>query len=316
MADSHEQNSIQFHGQAGTLFGIQIRNLLLILVTLGIYSFWARVKVRNYLWGQFEFDHDRLSYHGTGLETFKGWLKAAAFFGIPYALFRYGPKWMGGGPALIGLGALLSILLVVLFFPMAVIGSRRYRLSRTGWRGIRFSFRKTWKDYIPLFWKGNFLSSITLSLYSPYYQMNREKFLVENTFIGDRHFDFDGEGKDLFKSYFIAFLLAIPTLFFSLFWYHVVKHRYIWNHTIFREARFNCTITFGGMLKIAFLNFLTVLFTLGFAYAWAETRSIRYMVQNLTLEGYVDKTLGQEAQSVNATGEELASFFDLDFDLG
>ena len=317
MAVSRIKKNLGFYGSGETLFGIHILNLFLTLVTFGVYSFWARVKVRNYIWGQLEFAKDRFSYHGTGEETFKGWLKAAGFFGIPYILSNHGPQWLGWSPILIGLGGLFSLLLMVIFFPMAVVGSRRYRLSRTAWRGIRFSFRKTWREYLPLSWGGNILVILTLGLYAPFYEMRREKFLISNTYVGDRHFEFDGEGNDLFGYYLLSLLLALPTLSFSLIWYNVVKQRYVWNHTLLDKARFNCTITFGGYLGVDLLNLITVIASLGFAYPWAQVRKINYMAENLTLEGKVGLArLKQKAQTVNATGEELASFFDLDFDLG
>ncbi len=317
MAVKQRKRTLLFHGRAGTLFGIHITNLFLTIVTCGIYSFWGRARIRKYLWGQFEFEKDRLSYYGTGAETFKGWLKAAAIFGIPYLLTSDGPRWMGARTSLIVAGTIAALLLVLLFYPMAVVGSRRYRLSRTAWRGIRFSFRENWKNYVNLSWEGNILTLLTLGLYAPYYQMNREKFLISNSCIGNRHFDFDGKGRDLFGNYLLALLLAVPTLAFSLYWYHVVKRRYIWNHTKFGKARFDCTITLGGMLGVDLLNLFSLAITLGFAYPWTHVRSINYMVQNLDFKGKADlRSIKQKAQPVNATGEELAGFFDLDFDLG
>jgi len=79
----HSTYPIHFHGRGGSLFGIQIVNLFLSLITLGVYSFWGRVKVRNYMMSQTEFAGDRCAYHGTGRELFIGWLKAMAIFGIP-----------------------------------------------------------------------------------------------------------------------------------------------------------------------------------------------------------------------------------------
>src|SRR5579859_3627656 len=144
MANSNESRGFKFFGEGGTLFGIHLVNLFLSLVTLGIYFFWGRVKLRKYLWGQIEFEGDRLSYHGTGKETLLGWLKAAVVFGIPYVALQNGPKWAGAGSGVIIVGALLSTFLILVFIPMAVVGARRYRLSRTAWRGIRFSFRESW----------------------------------------------------------------------------------------------------------------------------------------------------------------------------
>lgn len=317
MASSSESRPFGFFGLGGTLFGIHIVNLFLALLTIGIYSFWGRVKIRKYIWGQVEFEGDRFSYHGTGMETFLGWVKAFCIFGIPYLVLEYGPKLAGAGPILIALGALVALFLVAAFVPMAVVGTRRYRLSRTAWRGIRFSFRETWNNYMPIFLMGNFLKAITLSLYTPYYDARRDKFLISNSYIGNQKFDYDGDGADLFSNYFIALILALPTLFISLFWYHVIKTRYVWNHTTLGEGRFNCTITFGGQFAISFVNALLVIFTLGFGFPWAQTRALNYTLSNLTLDGPVDlAAIQQDAQSVNATGEELSSFLELDFDLG
>src|SRR6185503_12042874 len=84
-----------FHGSGGDLFGIHFVNLFLTLITLGVYFFWAKVKVRKYLWGQVEVAGDRFSYHGTPQEILLGWLKAFLFFGIPYLLLREGPALAG-----------------------------------------------------------------------------------------------------------------------------------------------------------------------------------------------------------------------------
>jgi len=52
---------LSFQGNGGTLFGIQIVNLLLIIITLGIYYFWAKARVRIYIWSQADFNGDRFA---------------------------------------------------------------------------------------------------------------------------------------------------------------------------------------------------------------------------------------------------------------
>ncbi len=317
MAISGESMRFSFQGRGGTLFGIHLVNLFFTIITLGVYNFWARVKVRQYLWGQFEVAGDRLSYHGTGKEMLLGWLKAAVIFFIPLVVLQNGPKWVEASPAVMGVGALLSLLLIAFFFPVAIVGTRRYRLSRTAWRSIRFSFRGTWKQYFALSWKGNLLNLITLSLYSPYYNAKRDKFLISHSFVGNRNFDYDGKGEDLFWSYLICLVLVVPTLGFSWIWYFVKRMCYVWDHTTFGEARFASTVTFGGMVGVSLTNLLLVLVTLGFGFPWAEVRYLRYLSDNLNLNGPADfDSLAQDARAVNATGEELGSFLDLQFDLG
>jgi uncharacterized membrane protein YjgN (DUF898 family) len=82
-AEEPNRRRFSFHGSGGSLFGIQIVNLFLTLVTLGIYSFWGRVKVRKYMMSQSDFEDDRFAYHGTGKESLLGWLKAIVIIGVP-----------------------------------------------------------------------------------------------------------------------------------------------------------------------------------------------------------------------------------------
>ena len=72
-----------FHGTGGTLFGIHIVNTLLTIVTLGVYYFWAKTRLRRYLFSQTEIEGDRFAYHGTGRELLLGTLKAVLVFGVP-----------------------------------------------------------------------------------------------------------------------------------------------------------------------------------------------------------------------------------------
>src|SRR5205085_12184611 len=81
-----------FRGSGAALFGIHVINALLILATLGVYFFWAKVRVRNYLWSESEFEGDRFAYHGTGRELIIGFAKAIAFFFLPITLLNTAPE--------------------------------------------------------------------------------------------------------------------------------------------------------------------------------------------------------------------------------
>jgi uncharacterized membrane protein YjgN (DUF898 family) len=71
---------ISFHGNGLTLLGVYLVNLLLTLVTLGVYYFWARTRIRHYMLSQTEFESDRFAWHGTGKELFIGFLKLVVLF--------------------------------------------------------------------------------------------------------------------------------------------------------------------------------------------------------------------------------------------
>jgi uncharacterized membrane protein YjgN (DUF898 family) len=311
------RHRFSFFGRGGTLFGIQIVNLLLIFVTLGIYWFWGKARVRRYLWGQIDVAGDRLSYHGTGGETIRGWIRAFLIFGIPFFIAQNLPFILGAPLPLQWVGGLLSLVLIGLFMPFAMVGMRRYRYSRTALRGIRFSWRGRWLDFAKRYIQWKALVFVTFGLYAPYSDMYCADYLIHRTYFGNRPFGFDGKGKDLIGSYLLALVLALPTLLISLIWYVYRKRTYTWNHTTFETARFRSTITFGGLMGLYGVNALLLICTLGFAAPWARVRSLRYHLSNLSLEGPTDlASVVQEAQEATATSDEVGGWLDADMDFG
>ena len=225
---------MSFHGKGGELFGIYLINIFLSLVTLGIYYFWGKVKIRNYLFSHTEFWQERFVYHGTGKELLVGFLKALVLFFIPLYALNAAPALLETGLVFQAVATGLTYGIVMVFVPLAMVGARRYRLSRTSWRGIRFSFRGEAWDFIKIFGLGSILSTITLGLYFPFFDAKRYDFMVSHSYFGNQKFGFDGRGKDLFRPFLLAILLTLPTLGFYWFWYWAKRQRYYWEHTFLR----------------------------------------------------------------------------------
>jgi uncharacterized membrane protein YjgN (DUF898 family) len=340
-------HSLTFHGNGGSLLGIHIMNVFFSILTLGLYYFWGKVRVRRYLMGQTEFEGDRFAYHGTGKELLIGFLKAMLALGIVYALFYAAPLLPGGTVAQVAVTVLAYVTLLVLI-AAATVGARRYRLSRMSWRGIRFSFRGGVADFIRLYLKGVGLTLLTLGLYYPYFVARQQKFLVSYTHFGDERFSFDGTGRELAKIYHPWVLLSLlvlmaivvsavaklnpslglPAAMLGLlpllilpfgalywFWFQAAKQRYLWNHTTFgaNAARFRCAITGGRLCLLTLGNLLLLLLTLGIAWPWVLVRNARFMLTYLTLEGPLElATIAQEAQLTEATGEGLTDLLNMD----
>src|SRR5262249_470343 len=150
---------LTFHGSGGTLLGLHIVNVLFILLTLGVYYCWAKTRIRRYLFSEAAFEGDRFAYHGTGKELLQGFLQAFVVFLLPPTVVLMIVDRLDVDVGLKSAAATLINLLVLggIFTPVALVGSRRYRLSRTSWRGIRFSFRGPARRFIPIFIKGNLL---------------------------------------------------------------------------------------------------------------------------------------------------------------
>lgn len=339
-----------FHGSGSPLFGIFLRNLALSIVTLGIYYFWGKVRARRYILGHVEFEGDRFGYHATGKELLLGWVKVAAFFAWLYIMQIVVPL-VWNSPvvgALFGLGFYLVFLLV---YPIAVVGSRRFRLSRTSWRGIRFSFRGRARDFIRLQVGGTLLTLLTFGLYYAHFQNNVRRFLITHSAFGTTRFGYDGRGEDLLGIYLLAgvvitfglfgiflilFLVAavgssLPLggmppvisvivvsaglaflLLLFWMWFLAVRHRYYWGHTTVAEARFRSSVTAGKFYRLFAGDALRLIPTLGLAWPFVVVRHIRFTFANLVLEGPLDvETIQQEAQAASAAGESLGEFFGL-----
>lgn len=331
---------LSFHGHGGSLFGIHIVNILKTLLSLGVYYFWGKVRVRNYLFSQTEFAGDRFAYHGTGKELLIGFLKALLVFGVPYAVLQLAPGLLNTGTGVRVAAALLAAGLFMVCVPVAMVSARRYRLSRASWRGIRFSFRgRTW-DFVNRFFKGALLTALTLGAYYPVFQTRLHDVLVSQTHVGNRPFRFDGSGWELASRFVVVLMVtpvavALPALLVPLsgsalplvllpvtvgplwIWFLAGKQRYFWDHTTFEEARFRCTVTGRRLLNLKAENFFLLLLTLGFAWPWVTVRNVRFITENLTLEGLADfEGIVQDPRAAASTGEGLTELLDAGFDLG
>jgi uncharacterized membrane protein YjgN (DUF898 family) len=315
--NSSSVRRISFHGQGGSLFGIQIVNIFLTLMTLGIYYFWGKVRSRRYLLSQTELEGDRFAYTGNGKELLVGFLRAVLLFGVPYAMLYFLPELLDMGKSVQILGKLLATGVIMLFIPVAIVNTRRYRLSRTSWRGISFSFRGPAGEFLKLFLKGMLVTVITIGAYYPIFAIRRQTFFVSHSCIGDQQFRFDGQIWGLSGSFLAAFLLTPFTLGLSWFWFFAKKQNYFWDHTSIKAARFRSTVTGKGLLGLHLGNLLLLVLTLGLSWPWVVVRSIRYTLNNLTLEGPLNlEEIKQEAQDASAVGEGLAAILDTGFDFG
>ena len=200
-SDSHEIHRLHFHGTGRALFVIFVMNIFRTLLTLGIYHFWGKVKIRQFLWSETEFKTDRLAYHGTGRELLIGSIKASFLIGSVY-LLREGVNFLtrSGEMAFIEFfGKIAYAAIFLAFVAAAVAGSYRYRLSRTSWRGVHFSFRGNIREYVEIFFSGVCLTFLTFGFYYPVFVARQNAFLINHTWFGDHAFDFTGRGKELMK---------------------------------------------------------------------------------------------------------------------
>lgn len=336
---------IKFHGTGGGLFKIMFVNFILTLLTLGIYSFWGKTKVRRYLCEQSSFAGDRFYYHGTGWELFRGALIFGAMFGL-FNLGMYSVGQIWGMEAQMIAQTVVMPLLIIFLLPIILVGAFKYRLSRTAWRGIRFSFRGKRKSALWLYIKGYLFTTLTLGLYWPFFYIKLQKFWRSEAYFGNQSFTYKGKGWDIFKAFLLMILLYVvcmgtpilmPTLvpgidpqmipwLFGASWillivgfmyYSAFLDRYNWSKTQFAGGTFKYDATGGQWLLLNFTNILLTIVTLGFGIPLAEVRSRRFFANHITVAGNMQLSqVVQEAQKSSALGEGVADGFDIDIDIG
>lgn len=304
-----------FHGNGSGLFKIHLVNWILSSLTLGIYYFWGKTNERKYLWEQTSFTGDRFQYHGTGGELFKG----AALFNIFIVLLVLGVELIQStfGAQMAGVANVVLVLGIWIAIPAILVGAYRYRLARTSWRGIRFSFRGTRKKAVGLYVKGFFLTIISLGLYWPYFTVQRREFWMEHSYFGSEHARYKGEGKDLFGKYLLALFLVPLTAGIYWFWYQAFVARYNWGKTRFAGGRFSFNATGGQMLSLNLVNFLLLILTLGMAMPWVVARNAKFVTEHLAVSAdmMLDKVV-QDARASGSIGEGAADGMDVDIDIG
>src|SRR5262245_47603985 len=165
--DSGQAQTLRYAATPG-LFGIVIKNLVLTIMTLGIYRFWAKTNIRRYMWRQITLGDDALEYTGTGKELFMGFLIVMAILTPVAIVFAAVQAFLLADGVATALFQIFYAVAVVLLSVIAIFRARRYRLSRTAWRGIHAGQDGTSMGYLRRWIGWNALAVITLGFAVPW----------------------------------------------------------------------------------------------------------------------------------------------------
>jgi uncharacterized membrane protein YjgN (DUF898 family) len=196
---------------SGSLAKLLLRNAALNLITLTIYRFWAKTRVRQYFWHAVRLDGEPLEYTGLGRELLIGFLIVLAVLAPATLVWSTAQTLLHADPIGLGIAQFIYFLAVYVLIHAATFRARRYRLARTRWRGIRAGQDgSTWR-YIRLCLLWGLASMVTLGLAYPWMRIAQQRYLMNNTRFGDRPFSFDAPALPLLGSWLIVLM---PTLLF------------------------------------------------------------------------------------------------------
>ena len=331
-----------FHGNGSDYFRIWIVNMLFTILTLGIYSAWAKVRSKRYFYGNTELAGDRFEYLASPIAILKGRLIAVAAL-LAYSFAGYISFTVGW----------IAFALLILLFPLIVVQSLRFNSSNSAWRGVRFGFDGSAVEaYDPyLLWP--FLGVISLGLCVPYYWFKSNRFQFNNFRFGTTNSTFSATAKGFYGiglavvvASVLAFILIgiliftirsllqmigaqellqnaelmsllslIPTYLvlyvFVVAIYQALYYRLVFNNLEIGGSRLQNSISI-EYIGVILVNTILIIVTLGFFYPWAAVRRIRYLLSNMRLEAReLDSFTAGEHDHISAQGDEFGEAFDL-----
>lgn len=353
LAAGKQREYFTFYGSGGEYFRIWIVNILLTIVTVGIYSPWAKVRKQRYICGNLQLANSYFDYLARPLIILRGRLLALLLL---FAVI--GSQWFY--PQLY----IFTFLIIGLVTPWLVVRARMFNMRYTSYRNIRFAFNPAYGEaYKTILWFG-FLSLITVGLVAPYAHYRRNKLVVNNTLYGNLRFRLGQVGGDFYLAYFIGFgvgalllapatsLLAqveflssgaedgsvigpqmlslVPLLLGFLCYFVIAKYiaalvlRITINHTSLgnsvsgqQDHRLGSDWSLPMMLWIYVTNMIAIGLSVGLLIPWAQMRILKYQLDRTWLEvsGELDAVVAGQPQSVSSLGEEIGDVFDVDIGL-
>ncbi len=340
----------EFRGSASEYFGIWIVNLLLSIVTLGIYSAWAKVRTKKYFYQNTYVAGRSFDYHATGKQILLGRLIVIAGI-VAYTILASIP--------LVGLILLLGLVFLI---PYLLVRALRFNARVSSWSNVRFDFQGTWGSAAANYFLYPIIAALTLYTTWPFVTRSIQRFHVNNHSFGTTPLSFDSPIAPFYKALFaaiawvvvgmtIAFALAglsvasiaasfqalesdpenvaalvpILTLYGVLILvlvpttviYHALVRNTVYNYTVLGDGhRFYSNVSPLRMMWIAASNLVVIVLTLGLMLPWAHVRRVRYLANHTTFipAGSLDEFVGGVRANVSAIGD---AYGDLEgFDIG
>jgi uncharacterized membrane protein YjgN (DUF898 family) len=333
--------SFVFHGDSHEYFRIWIVNAFLSVITLGVFSAWAKVRKRRYLRGNTELLKHRFDYTADPRRILIGNTVVVVIF-LAYGLF--GAVYPAVRLIAFGVGVAL--------LPWIVVRSLSFNAHHTVWRGMRFRFHPSLSAGVMVYLLQAMLIPLSLGFYYPAWARARDEFRIGRHRIGTAYFRFETRSGQYYGPYLAAggMVLAaaiimgvcaalmvsvngghVPTttqLLPGLMIYgaalYVAKHfifaqlfNRMWDGTRLDDHRFHGKMQTGRWLAMQLGNLGAIIGTCGLLYPWAVVRSTRYALSclELHLAGPLDTISRVGTGDGSAVGDTAAEFAGLDFGL-
>jgi uncharacterized membrane protein YjgN (DUF898 family) len=192
----------------GGFVGLSLLNGLLRILTLGVYHFWGKTEVRQRIWSAIRIDGEPIEYRGTGGELLRGFLVVFFLILLPLVLAGFASSLLLP-PAAQGIYQFAFWGLLFLLSGLGIHRARRYRLSRTRWRGIRGGLSGRSSRFAWTYLWTALLVPLTLGWILPWRAVRLQRALFNDTRFGDSTFAFTGVAGPLYRRFWLVWVSSI-----------------------------------------------------------------------------------------------------------
>jgi len=255
----------QFTGDSLEYFRIWIVNLVLTILTLGIYSAWAKVRTNRYFYGNTLVHGSAFNYTADPVKILRGRIFAVVLFIIYQAFIRFYPVVAG-----------YILIVFVLFLPFIYVMNMAFKMRYTTWRGINFNFYRDYRIAYLVF--APIIIYIVLVSLAPLIIGLNEEVLLEPT-----------ENADEFSSEMATYLVfvsgvAIVGMFCFPLW-QKFYYQFIGNRASYGNASFSFSVSSWKFYKIYLVAFFMIVGGM-LLYALFIGLSLNYFAESLTLNRF------------------------------
>lgn len=335
-SDTASVEPFSFTGTSAEYFRIWIVNVALTILTLGVYSAWAKVRTEQYFYGHTWVMGNNFAYHGNPNAILKGRLIFLSILVIPMLL--------------LGLGADIVFVVVMgvvswyVIFPWLLMRGLKFRAVNSSYRNVRFGFYGTAPEAFKYHFLGPVFALITLSLGYPWVAYKQRSWWVREHRFGTLSFTPRFSAGDFYWIYLafvgIAFLsstavgillatsaedqstsLEAQILQYVLIVFFVAFLRakimnLVYSRSSLGQLQLESTLAVRWLFWIYATNLVLIVLSLGLMTPWARVRLAAYRAGSLSLTNAEDleSIVAALPEGVDATGEAMSELFD--FDIG
>lgn len=321
------QADFQFTGSGKEYFGIWIVNILLTIVTLGIYSAWATVRNNQYFYGNTRLDDASFQYLAKPITILKGRLIALAVFTVYVVLSNL---YVEAG--------LVFALALIPAVPWIMVKSLRFKAVNSAYRNIRFDFQGRYGEAFMVAFIWPLLNLLTLLLLTPIVMKRTHEFLANGSRYGTSEFSLEASAGDYYRFFGKALLIALAfgiaaflalrsgmtvvgmvvgfAGYLALFGYFMAGIANLFFSSVqLKDHGFDSDLEPVQMVWIYFSNSFLVVITLGLYIPWAKCRLAHYRASrtSMLIAGDLDQFVAAEENRTSALGQELGDAFDVGF---